>query len=125
MNQKIFEQLSSLKKKAKGHRLCIDFRYQEQPFQKNKYLFTKKDHTLQRVGFSNQISLHDSFLGYHQMIPLQINQPKDFFKFPWDSYMLRQIPPELEIVGDTFQKTMPLVLNFSTLVYMDDFINFF
>ena len=36
--------------------------------------------------------------------------------------MLKQIPPELEIVGDTLRKTVPLVLNFSTMVYMDDFI---
>ena len=69
-NHENFEQLSSLRKKEKGHRICIEFRYQEQPFQKNKYLFTKEDHTSQRVGFSNQISLHDIFSGYHKMIPL-------------------------------------------------------
>ena len=54
--------MSSLRKKAKGHRLCIDFRYQQQPFQKNKYLFAKKDHTDEQLSKveTNLGTLHQS-----------------------------------------------------------------
>ena len=56
------------------------------------------------------------------MIPLKINQLKEFFKFPWDNFMFKQILPGLESVGDTFRRTMTSFFNFFTMVYMDDFI---
>ena len=101
---------------------CIDFRYEEKPFQRNKYPFSRTDHDSQNLGVSNHISLHDIVSGYHQMIPLQINQIKDFFKFPWDSCILKQIPPRLKDTGDTFRRTMFPVFNFFTMVYIDDII---
>lgn len=121
-DHKNLEKLMSLRKKEKGHRLCMDFRYLDQPSLKNKYLFPKIDHTLQRVGVYNRMSLHDSFSGYHQMIPLQINQLKEFFMFPWSKYMFNQKLPGLKSAGDTFRRTMAHVCNFFTMVYLDDII---
>ena len=56
------------------------------------------------------------------MIPFQINQLKEFFKFPRENCIFKQILPGLESAGDTFRKTMFSVFNFFTMTYMDDFI---
>jgi len=72
------------------------------------------------VGFSNKMSLHDSVSGYHQMIPLQINQHKDIFKIPWKNYMFDQMLPRLRSAEYTYQRAMAPVFNFFTMIHIDD-----
>ena len=104
-SKKYYETLGkvvSLTKKAKGCRLCIDFRYLGKTSMKYKYPFPKINHPMPRVGVSYKISLHDSVSGYHQMIPLHINQHEDIFKVPWNNYMFDQMLPGLRNAEDTF-----------------------
>ena len=102
--------------------MCLDFRNLDKPSLNNTHLLPKIDHTTQKLGVSNHVSLHDSILGYHQMIPLQNNQLKDFFKFAGRSFKFKPIFSNLKDTADTFQRTMFPVLNFFTMVYLDDII---
>ena len=56
------------------------------------------------------------------VISLQINQHKDIFKIPWNNYLFDQMLPRLWSAEDTFQRAMPLVFNFFSMIYIDDIL---
>ena len=112
----------SVRKKAKGYRPCIDFRYLDKTSLKNKYHFPKINHTLLRVEGSNKLSSLGSVSDYNQVIILPTDQHKATFKEPWGTYMFDQMPSELKSVEDTFQRAMAHVLSYFTMLYLDDII---
>ena len=66
--------------------------------------------------------LQSDVSGYHQLIPLQSKQLKEFFKYMGNSSNFKPNVVKLQDTEDMFQKAMFPVMNFFSMMYLDDVI---
>ena len=74
------------------------------------------------LGVSNHMSLQSDVSGYHQLIPFQRKQLKEFFKYTGSSSIFKPRVAKPPDTKDMFLKAMFPVLNFFTIMYLDDII---
>ena len=79
---------------------------------------------LQKVSWSEILSLLDGFSGYNQILVSPDDQLKTAFRTPWGTYAYRKMPFGLINAGATFQWEMDIdfrgLINHSVVVYLDD-----
>ena len=83
---------SSVKKKTREIKLCVDFWNLNRASDKDNYLVPPMEQIIQMVSWLELFSLLDGFSGYNQVLVVEQYQLKTTFRTKWGTFTYKRMP---------------------------------